>query len=439
MSQEEVRCGRQEPILAGRRCPALGYRSLTLRRVIRGRDFVLLSSTQWDEVWEANHEIATRLAAAGNRVLYVEHMGFRAPSLTKIGRVVSYGARRVRSIGSHGVREVAERLWVCTPIVLPPFGSGLRRFVNRRLFLPLVDASRRRLGLRDPIIVSWVPTDSALRLVERMRGGRSLLVGYWVADYRHLVSDPERLRESEERLLGEADLVIVPTQPLADWCSRWSGNVVLLPHGVSASAFAGAGEEGDPPPELRSLRRPIVGYVGGLHSAVDYELLSEAIARTPDWSWVFVGPVRDPRASLPSAPNVHRLGWRPHEGINEYVRAFDVCIIPYREEESTEAVLPTKLYESLAAGRPVVSTRLPAVEAIRRQLPVFLTAEASPGPFVEAIATALAPGNGPAEELRRRRFAARSDWSVWMEELSELLLTAQARRADRGGRAAASG
>lgn len=47
--------------------------------MITGRDIIYISSIEWNFLWQGHQEIALRLAAAGNRVLYVENTGVRAP------------------------------------------------------------------------------------------------------------------------------------------------------------------------------------------------------------------------------------------------------------------------------------------------------------------------------------------------------------------------
>src|SRR5437773_6561439 len=55
--------------------------------MLRGRDIILISSIEWEFNWQGHQEIASRLARAGNRVLYVENMGVRSPGLHDVGRV----------------------------------------------------------------------------------------------------------------------------------------------------------------------------------------------------------------------------------------------------------------------------------------------------------------------------------------------------------------
>jgi glycosyltransferase involved in cell wall biosynthesis len=64
---------------------------------------------------------------------------------------------------------------------------------------------------------------------------------------------------------------------------------------------------------------------------------------------------------LQSHSNVHFLGWKPYAQLPDYLRGIDVALLPQRLNDYTRAMFPMKYFEYLAAGRPVVATRLPAL------------------------------------------------------------------------------
>jgi len=60
--------------------------------------------------------------------------------------------------------------------------------------------------------------------------------------------------------------------------------------------------------------------------------------------------------------NLILLGKQPFDRIPELLAAADICILPaYRDAPEMQNIVPIKLYEYLAAGKPVVSTRIPGV------------------------------------------------------------------------------
>src|SRR5438309_2300954 len=111
--------------------------------MIKGKDIILISSIEWDFLWQHAQEIALRLSQEGNRVLYVENTGVRSPGIKDVSRIASRLKLWAKSQRSRGVREVCPNLFVCSPLVLPPFGSHWRGQINRRILLPLVRRTAR--------------------------------------------------------------------------------------------------------------------------------------------------------------------------------------------------------------------------------------------------------------------------------------------------------
>jgi len=65
---------------------------------------------------------------------------------------------------------------------------------------------------------------------------------------------------------------------------------------------------------------------------------------------------------LRGCPNAYFLGGKPVGELVKYPQHFDVCIMPYRNNEYTRYIYPLKLHEYLAGGRPVIGTRIPPLE-----------------------------------------------------------------------------
>jgi glycosyltransferase involved in cell wall biosynthesis len=117
-------------------------------------------------------------------------------------------------------------------------------------------------------------------------------------------------------------------------------------------------------PDARGLPRPIAGVLGDLSENMDWELLVAAIRRTPQLTWLFVGPtdraIADPgqRAARTQAKQMARfVGMKPYGELQAYARCLDVAVLPYRKKEPTYSGSSTRFYEHLAAGRPMVATR----------------------------------------------------------------------------------
>ena len=391
--------------------------------MLTGRDIIYISTIEWNFIWQQNQEIALRLARAGNRVLYVENTGARSPGIGDAARIVSRLKRWATSLISQGLREVAPNVFVCSPLILPPFGSRIQQAINRRLLLPVIRRSARRLGMRNLLLWTYLPTDTAVSLIRLMRTRTSPIVYYCLTDFPQLSSDPGSMRESEESLVRMSDVVFTSCSQLAERLTPFTNNIHIFPMGVDLGAFENPG--GEPPSDdaekAGSLPRPIIGYVGGLHKHVDFDLLAQMAEARPDWSWVFVGPFQESVERLQQHPNVYLLGPKPHQELSGFLRGFDVCIVPYVKSGYTETVVPVKLNEYLAAGKAVVSTDIPTVREFNKLHNVLVIADNSRDQFLEGIEEALRLPKDAATIASRRQIAALADWNVIVETMSELI------------------
>ena len=414
--------------------------------MIKGRDIIFISSIDWDDQWQAPQELALRLSQAGNRTLYIENTGIRAPDLRDLKRV----KRRLRhwagELSERGVRTISPGLWVHSPLVLPPFGSFLGPYLNRHLFLPMIRSTARRLGMRDPIIWTFLPTETSVSLLDLLSSPRGRVVYYCAGDFTQLTTHVRQVESSEAELVKRSDVVFTICEELAVHCRRWNDAVFVFPYGVNLNAFplesCDQAQVLYPEPEKFSWAaqsngggrkgHKVIGYVGGLHRHVAVEMLVEMARRRPDWSWVFVGAPEGTPKDLSELPNVYLVGQRPHHDLARYIRAFDVCIVPYRRSAYTETVVPSKINEYLAMGKPVVATDLPPVCDFNEKHQVLITAEGRPGSFLRAIEQALSQGEDEALVARRRAVARQADWASRLEAMGELIVRGRGVEAWRG-------
>jgi glycosyltransferase involved in cell wall biosynthesis len=161
--------------------------------------------------------------------------------------------------------------------------------------------------------------------------------------------------------------------------------------------------------------------VGGIHKFFDAEMLAAMARARPDWSWVLVGPIQTSSRELKRMPNVYLVGPKAHEELPDYIRGFDVGIAPYLSNACTATVVPTKINEYLAMGKPVVSTDLPEVNTFNRKHGVIITSPNNSTEFVASIERALDSSAEESAVTRRRTVAALNDWEERFERMSCLI------------------
>jgi uncharacterized SAM-binding protein YcdF (DUF218 family) len=230
-----------------------------------------------------------------------------------------------------------------------------------------------------------------------------------------------RIRKTEIEMLSKVDLVFVTAEHLYQFASAHHRNVSLFPFAVDFGLFERERLlEGDAPDEVRGLKRPVAGYVGGIHRWVDQGLLASVALRLPDTTFALVGPIQTDVSRLRECRNVVLLGPRDHARIPAYVKAFDVGLIPYHLTGYTDHVYPTKLNEYFAIGIPVVSTGLPEVRKFNDRNGKTVAIGEDADDFAEKVQAAAR-----TDTLERRQerieVARRNGWAAQIEEMSRLI------------------
>jgi glycosyltransferase involved in cell wall biosynthesis len=367
----------------------------------RGRDVLCFSHDWTGDPLSKTHLM--RLLARDGRVLWVNSIGYRAPtaSAADLGRAW----RKLKAAATPLTRPLPN-LHVLSPLAVPAWGSPAVRAMNRKFLRWQVRRAMRRLGFRRPI--NWVFNPAAGVLAGQL--GEDRVIYYCVDEYTAFSGVPsESLIELERGLLRRADLVVVSAERLLRSKGGYNPRTVLVRHGVDYDHFRTALDASTVvPEEIRDLPRPVIGYFGLMSPDwVDVPLL-EAVARHfSGGSLVLIGKVAMDLGPLTRLANVRILGRRPYETLPAYCQGFDVAVIPFPVSEVTLNANPLKAREYLAAGLPVVSTPIPEVEVLGR-----CAIGRTPEEFIRRIDEALErPGPDPdrSEAMRTEGWAARLD------------------------------
>lgn len=167
-------------------------------------------------------------------------------------------------------------------------------------------------------------------------------------------------------LYSGASLVIASDDLLLGSARRQRPDTVYCPDGIDYSYFGSViYRQGLVPEDISAIvfsRKPIIGYYGTFASWFDYELLQRVAEMRPEYQFLLIGPDIDgslQASGLAKLANVAYLGAKPYEDVASYLPFIDVGVIPFMVNERTISAFPLKMYEYMAAGRPVVSTELP--------------------------------------------------------------------------------
>jgi len=174
---------------------------------------------------------------------------------------------------------------------------------------------------------------------------------------------PDYFKSGEGYLLKNADLVITTARPLYDRAKKFNSNVSLVPNAVEYDHFVTARNKAPKPHDFPKGDRPVIGYYGAIWTWFDIRLLENAAKKREKYDFVLIGTLYEPyRKRLSKLQNVYYLGEKPYSELPAYLSNFDVATILFKKSKLTKSVNPVKVFEYLAGGKPVVSTRLPELE-----------------------------------------------------------------------------
>jgi len=220
---------------------------------------------------------------------------------------------------------------------------------------------------------------------------------------------PAHLLDLEQALIDKADVVFTGGSSLYEAKKNRHPSVHCFPSSVDRAHFCKARARMFDPADQEDLPRPRLGFYGVIDERFDTGLLDQVAAMRPHWSFVMVGPVvKIAEEDLPRRHNIHYLGPKTYEQLPAYLSGWDVALMPFAMNESTQFISPTKTPEYLAGGKPVVTT--PIRDVVRH----YGSLE---GVKVAATAEEFAAACDAALEL------ARNPDSDWLAE-ADLMLSA---------------
>ena len=381
---------------------------------LKGQDIVCVGFSDWNNTILTNEQHLLRRMAADNTILFVESLGLRKPQIA--GRDLKRMARRLWR-GVQPPRAV-DGLHVLSPLVLPLHDVEAARRFNAYILPRLVQRAARRLGMRHPILWSFV--GQAEVLIDPLQPSKILFYN----DDDHGAKkgiDPDSFYAAEARFARRADAILCSAPEITARMRALNDHVFDAPNVADTALFATALRDGPVDPALAALPGPRIVFVGAIQAhTVDVPLVVELARARPDWTLAFVGPVGtgDPGtdvSAMAAMPNVHLLGPRRYEELPGVLRGADAAMLPYLTGGAMRSVFPMKTYEYLASGRPVVTTPLPALSAVTD------VARAATGAEFAARLAEVMDADTPAERRRRSDAVQSHSFESRIEQIGEVL------------------
>src|SRR5579872_4719276 len=327
---------------------------------------ICFSHLRWNFVFQRPQHLMSRFAREMNVIFWEEPVEISAQETAYLQVREAQDAANVR-------------------IVVPHLPHGMPEDAREAVLKRLLDA---HVSAIPGALISWYYTPMMLPFSRRLDA--DVIVFDAMDELSKFKFAPVKLLELEQELFDRADIVFTGGSSLFEAKKDRHDNIHCFPSSVDRAHFCKARVRQFEPADQEDLSRPRLGFYGVIDERFDTELLDRVAAARPDWSFVMVGPVvKISDGDLPKRPNIHYLGGKTYDQLPAYLSGWDVALMPFAMNESTQFISPTKTPEYLAGGRPVVSTPVKDVVRHYGQLEGVKIAS-TPEEFVAACEQALA-------------------------------------------------
>ncbi len=358
------------------------------------KNILVLGLIPWNMRYQRPQQLLTRFAQQGYRVLYVNPY-----------------------CSAEGLKEYKKNLYTYSP---PGYGRAilnLRYRENRQKMAQHIKKALRGLGMENPVL--WVDAPYWEPLI--MFFEYNILLYNCMDAYGEFIdlkSHPS-LEMEERRLVKISDLIITPSRTLYEEKKEENASTFYIPNGADNETFNSVAHEGFTlPSEIRGLEEPIILYYGAIAGWFDIELMEGLAERMKKGSLVLLGEVTVDVSELEENSRVFLLGEKDYWDLPAFLQGSHLCIIPFCKNRLTEATDPVKVYEYLAAGRPVISVKLPELERFSDVITLadgddFITAVLK---FIDAYPQGL-----PEDERKILQSRVKEeDWEKRVQDIAQL-------------------
>src|SRR3954454_14121561 len=332
---------------------------------------ICFSHLRWNFVFQRPQHLMCRFAREMNVIFWEEPC--------EIGRRETAYLQVREADNANGVR-----------VIVPHLPEGMPEDAREAALTRLLDAHVASIR---GALVTWYYTPMMLSFSRHLDA--DLIVFDAMDELSKFKFAPTKLLELEQELIDKADIVFTGGSSLYEAKKDRHSNVHCFPSSVDRVHFLKARARQVEPADQEDLPRPRFGFYGVIDERFDTELLAKVAELRPNWSFIMLGPVvKIADEDLPRRHNIHYLGSKTYEQLPSYLSGWDVALMPFAMNESTEFISPTKTPEYLAGGKPVVST--PIKDVVRHYghlegVQIAATAET----FVEARDHALELSRNP--------------------------------------------
>ena len=370
-------------------------------------DIIYFSNTLWHSLRQRPQQIALALSKK-NRVLFVE-------PATNIFSLIKSNKNN-----NNFFHIKNTNLFILKAIPTLPFKnyfSFLNKYYQNKVYRT-VKKIIKNLEFSD--MINWLTFPSHAPLIGKFN--EKFLIYECMDEYVEFEKTYKRslLNRYEEEIIDNADLIIVTSDALLESKKRHSKKIFLSTNAAEVEYFEKVVNGNFEKLRIFSNENPVIGYIGIIQQKLDYELIENLIKNNPFWNFLFIGPIRTDISQIEKYNNVKFTNYIPYSELLPYLKTIDIAIVPFSINKMTENINPIKIYEFIAAGKPVVSTPFPEAKKFTR----FVNIASGYKEFTIAISKELKENSNEKISLRLA-FVKKHNWQERANVLEEKIIEMQ--------------
>jgi teichuronic acid biosynthesis glycosyltransferase TuaH len=388
--------------------------------MIKNQNIVCIGNTTWfGDYQKSTVQLLSRIGQY-NKILYVDY-AFTFKDLI-LGILGKNNAPVKRILGLQKRWEVIEQSEAgkVVKLTLPPV-IPYNHFKNNFLFRHILKLNSRIIAWSIKRAMNQLQMDRVISITSFMPFYGLFLKGklneklnvYYCYDPIDGKRNGPRGLVYETEYIKDIDAVIVTSDYLSEQKKLANPNTFVVKNGVDYKMFRNTVEG-----KKKSENPKIVCYTGSIDQRFETEMMEYCIKNSPEYQFIFVGPVRNKSAleKISTYPNVQIKPPVPIEDIPLIMFNSHVGIIPYTRTHLNKNVYPLKINEYLAVGTPVVMTDFATLPEFDNLVSVAGNQES----FLKKIKHEIETDTNEMQ-LERIRFASNNSWDNRAECFSDVL------------------
>ncbi len=286
-------------------------------------------------------------------------------------------------------------------------GMGLFTTASKRLDQIQLYLGQINVDLNDTVIWNY---NAFLPQVHELPAKLTVFdtVDNW-AHHASYIKEAGLLTSNYEEIANTADLIFTVSEGLLNLFDH--KNIHWIPNGVDFDLFSAI-------PYKQHTEKIKIGYIGTIQERVDFDLITKLCELHPKKEFHFYGPIWSGVQSLVDElakknKNLVFHGRVSYRELPLVLADIDITIIPHKLDDFLASTNPMKMYDYLAAGKPVVTTPGAGTQDFKDVLSIADSVEG----FSQAINNAILE-DSPEMMIKRRK---RVKLHIWNERVKEML------------------